>query len=63
MAIRNEVKDMLRANVALIESRFPVSNQIQGSFGARIAQAAAGRRASKTASQQRRGRRVNSQRS
>jgi hypothetical protein len=29
MAIRNEVKDMLRANVHLIESRFPVSNQIQ----------------------------------
>jgi hypothetical protein len=30
MAIQNEVKDMLRANVDLIESRFPVSNQIQG---------------------------------
>jgi hypothetical protein len=30
MAIRNEAKDMLRANVDLIERRFPVSNQIHG---------------------------------
>ena len=30
MAIRNEAKDMLRANVDLIESRFPVSKQIHG---------------------------------
>jgi hypothetical protein len=30
MAIQNEVKDMFRANVDLIESRFPVSSQIQG---------------------------------
>jgi hypothetical protein len=30
MAIQNEAKDMLRANVDLIGSRFPVSNQIQG---------------------------------
>ena len=30
MAIRNEVKDMLCANVDLIESRFAVSNQIWG---------------------------------
>jgi hypothetical protein len=29
MAIRNEVKDVLRANVDLIESRFPVSKLIQ----------------------------------
>jgi hypothetical protein len=34
-----------------------------GSFGAKIAQAAAGRRSSKTASQQRRGRRVNNRKS
>jgi hypothetical protein len=34
-----------------------------GSFGVKIAQAAAGRRSSKTASQQRRGRRVNNRKS
>jgi hypothetical protein len=60
MAMRNEVKDMLRANVDLIESRFPAQTKSRaGSFGVKIAQAAAVRRVSNTASRQRRGRQAN----
>jgi hypothetical protein len=60
MAVRNEVKDMLRANVGSIESRFSClkPNPGRALSAAKIAQAAVGRRSSKTASQQRRGRRV-----
>ena len=64
MAIRNEVKDMLRANVDLIESRSRLKPNPEWALSAaKIAQAAVGRRSSKTAGQQRRGRRESNRKS